>query len=331
MSSTSGKAEPDAPGATARPETVAGFLDYLAAEKGYSPATLAAYGVDLDQFEVFLQGRGLSLGQPGQVTREHGRGFLAELHRRREAKTSMGRKLSALRGFFRYMLRRKLVAVDPLAGLKNPKTEKRQPKALNVDEAVALVTPSPGTPAADGSREACRDLALAELLYGSGLRVAEAVGLDLDDVNVAQGVARVYGKGGKERLAPLSDASRERLREYAMRRAEFAPDPREQAFFLGSRGGRLNRRQAARIVDALAREAGIAKHTHPHMLRHSFATHLLESGADMRSVQELLGHARLSTTQRYTHLELARIMQVYDKAHPRSDEASATHTAPKKS
>ncbi|EFL50234.1 integrase family protein [Solidesulfovibrio fructosivorans JJ]] len=330
MSSIDASTEGRGPATPARPETVAAFLDYLAAQKGYSPATLAAYGVDLDQFEEFLRGRGISLATPEKVAREHGRGFLAELHRRREAKTSMGRKLSALRGFFRYMLRKKLVAADPLAGLKNPKTDKRQPKALNVDEAVALVSPAPGAPAADGSREACRDLALAELLYGSGLRVAEAVGLDLDDVSIAQGVARVYGKGGKERLAPLSDASRERLREYAMRRAEFTPDPREQAFFLGSRGGRLNRRQAARIVDALAREAGIAKHTHPHMLRHSFATHLLESGADMRSVQELLGHARLSTTQRYTHLELARIMQVYDKAHPRSDEADCGHSIPKK-
>ena len=321
MSSTSGKNEANALPGAAPPATVAVFLDYLRAQKGYSPATLAAYGVDLAQFEAFLAGRGLSLSAPGSVTREHARSFLAELHRRREAKTSMGRKLSALRGFFRYMLLKKRIVSDPLTGLKNPKTEKRQPKALNVDEAVALVTPQPGTPAADGSREACRDLALAELLYGSGLRVAEAVGLDLDDVDLSQGVARVLGKGGKERLAPLSDASRDRLREYVMRRAEFSPEPREQAFFLGSRGGRLNRRQAARIVDALATAAGIAKHTHPHMLRHSFATHLLESGADMRSVQELLGHARLSTTQRYTHLELTRIMQVYDKAHPRSKDS----------
>lgn len=325
MSLTSGNIDGSTAAASGafRPGTVTAFLEYLEVQKGYSPATLSAYGVDLAQFEAYLGGHGRTLGAPGEVAREHARGFLAELHRRREARTSMGRKLSTLRGFFRYMRQKKLVVADPMAGIKNPKTEKRQPKALNVDEAVALVTQPAGTAATDDSREACRDLTLAELLYGSGLRVAEAVGLDLDDVRLGQGVVRVYGKGAKERLSPLSDASRERLREYLPRRAEFFPDPHEQALFLGSRGSRLNRRQAARIIDVLAQSAGIAKHTHPHMLRHSFASHLLESGADMRSVQELLGHARLTTTQRYTHLELARIMQVYDKAHPRSDEADS--------
>lgn len=320
MSSTSGKAEARKP---PLPEPAAAYLDHLRVEKGYSPATLAAYAEDLAQFEASLTGRGLTLAAPEAVTLEAARGFLAELHRRRVAKSSMGRKLSTLRGLFLFLRRKKRVPGDPLAGLKNPRTDKRQPKALNVDEAVALVTPGPDSQASDGSREACRDLALAELLYGSGLRVSEAMTLDVDDLDLSQGVARVMGKGGKERLAPLSDAARERLREYARRRAEFAPAPRERAFFLGARGGRLDRRQAARIIDALAREAGIAKHAHPHMLRHSFATHLLESGADMRSVQELLGHARLSTTQRYTHLDLARLMRVYDQAHPRSDESKS--------
>ncbi len=320
MSSTSGKAEAARP---PLPEPAAAYLEHLRVEKGYSPATVAAYGEDLAQFEAYLAGRGLSLAAPGAVALEHARGFLAELHRCRTAKTSMGRKLSSLRGLFTFLRRKKRVAGDPLAGLKNPKAEKKQPRALNVDEAVALVTPGPGSPAADGSREACRDLALAELLYGSGLRVSEAMTLNLDDLDLSQGVVRVMGKGGKERLAPVSDAARDRLREYARRRAEFAPDPKEQAFFLGSRGGRLDRRQAARIIDALAQAAGIARHAHPHMLRHSFATHLLESGADMRSVQELLGHARLTTTQRYTHLELSRLMRVYDKAHPRSDESKS--------
>lgn len=316
MSSTSGKA--DAPG---RPTTVAAFLDFLVVQKGYSPATVAAYAEDLSQFEASLAARGLSLDKPEAVGREQVRGYLAELHRCRVAKTSMGRKLSSLRGFFRYLRQKKLVTGDPLAGLKNPKPEKRQPRALNVDEAVALVSPRPGSPEADGSIASCRDLALAELLYGSGLRISEAVGLDLDDVDLPQGIVRVLGKGSKERLSPLSDAARERLGEYSRRRGELKPVPSEQAFFLGPRGGRLGRRQAGRILDAMAKDASIAKHVHPHMLRHSFATHLLESGADLRSVQELLGHERLTTTQRYTHLELARIMRVYDKAHPRSDES----------
>jgi len=324
MSSTD--AGPDAAAGLVRqdgalPEPATAYLSYLAVQKGYSAATIAAYGKDIEQFEAYLAGRGLSLADPGAVGRDHVRGFLAELHRLRTAKTSMGRKLSSLRGLFTYLRQKKRVARDPLAGVKNPKAETRQPRALNVDEAVALVTPSAASPAADGSGEACRDLALAELLYGSGLRVSEAVALDLDDVDLSQGIARVYGKGGKERLAPLSDASRARLREYVRRRGEFSPRPSEQAVFLGARGARLNRRQAARIVDALAQAAGIAQHAHPHMLRHSFASHLLQSGADLRSVQELLGHARLTTTQRYTHLDLARIMQIYDKAHPRSDES----------
>lgn len=319
MSSTSDK-DDASPRPPVLPEPAAGFLATLAVQKGYSPATLAAYGEDLHQFETYLRAHGQSLAAPQDVTREQVRGFLAELHRCRTAKTSMGRKLSTLRGLFRYLRRKKTVIGDPMAGVSNPKPEKRTPRALNVDQAIALVTPHPGAHSADGTKEACRDLALAELLYGSGLRVSEAVGLDLDDIDLAQGIVRVYGKGSKERIDPLSDASRERMREYLQRRSEFCPALTERALFLGSRGARLNRRQAARIIDTLAKEAGLPQHAHPHMLRHSFATHLLESGADLRSVQELLGHARLTTTQRYTHLELARLMQVYDQAHPRAVE-----------
>lgn len=317
MSSTSDKDEP-ASGPIRLPEPAAGFVAALAVQKGYSSATTGAYARDLLQFEAYLTAHGQTLAAPDAITREHVRGFLAELHRCRTAKTSMGRKLSTLRGFFRYLRQKKRVTGDPMAGVSNPKPERRNPRALNVDQAIALVTPHAGAHTADGTREACRDLALAELLYGSGLRVSEAVGLDLDDLDLSQGIVRVYGKGGKERIGPLSDASRERLRDYCRRRGEFAPSPAEQALFLGSRGARLNRRQAARIIDTLAKEAGLAQHAHPHMLRHSFATHLLESGADLRSVQELLGHARLTTTQRYTHLDLSHLMQVYDKAHPRA-------------
>lgn len=317
MSSTSDRLEPTPP---ALPGPAEAFVAHAAVAKGYSPATCAAYARDLAQFEAFLVRRRQTLAAPDTVTRDDVRGFLAELHRTRTAKTSMGRKLSTLRGLFKFLRQKKLVTADPMAGVKNPKPEKRQPRALNVDQAIALVTPHPGTPQADGSREACRDLALAELLYGSGLRVSEATGLNLDDLDLSQGIVRVLGKGSKQRLAPLSDAARERLGQYARRRGEFLPDPAEPAFFLGSHGGRLNRRQADRIIDALAKAAAIPQHAFPHMLRHSFATHLLESGADLRSVQELLGHARLTTTTRYTHLELARLLQVYDQAHPRSHE-----------
>jgi len=325
MSSINDRVDPAPP---PLPGPAEAFLAHVAVQKGYSPATCAAYARDLAQFEAYLGRRGLTLEAPGTITRDHIRGFLAELHRIRTAKTSMGRKLSTLRGLFRFLRVKKRVTTDPMAGVVNPKPEKRQPRALNVDQAIALVTPHPGTPQATNSREACRDLALAELLYGSGLRVSEAVGLDLDDLDLSQGIARVLGKGSKERLSPLSDAARERLGAYARRRGEFCPAMTEKAFFLGSRGSRLDRRQAARIIESLGQAAAIPQHIHPHMLRHSFATHLLESGADLRSVQELLGHARLTTTQRYTHLELARLVQVYDQAHPRSHDAPAARTKP---
>lgn len=295
------------------PDTALAFLAHLDVEKGYSQATVAAYGRDLEQFEAWLGTRGLSLAAPDAVTRNHVRGFMAELHRLRTAKSSVSRKLSALRSLFRYLAKSGLVAANPVAGVKNPKQDSRHPKALNVDQALALMEAGAG----DDAR-AQRDMALAEVLYGSGLRVSEALGLDLDDVDLSSSVVRVMGKGSKERVSPLSDAGRERLKRYLAVRGEFNAGCTELALFLGDRGARLQRRQANRILERLAKLAGLPEHVHPHMLRHSFATHLLESGADLRSVQELLGHARLTTTQRYTHLNLDKIMRTYDKAHPKA-------------
>lgn len=309
MSSTRGNANPPLA------ELCRGFLAHLAAEKGFSGATLAAYENDLRLFAEHLSGRGVSLEDPGAVTRDHVRGFLAELHRRGLKKSSMARKLSALRSFFRFLLRQRLVTANPVQGLSNPRQEKRHPRALNVDQAIGLMEAKlPPDP------EGLRDLALAELLYGSGLRVSEAVGLNVHDLDTSSGVVRVTGKGSKQRLAPLSDAARARLDRYLGQRHAFVDDPLEKALFLGSRGGRLNRRQAARIVESLAKLAGLPQHVHPHMLRHSFATHMLEAGADLRDIQELLGHERISTTQRYTHLNLQQIMKVYDAAHPRASK-----------
>ncbi|WP_126381249.1 tyrosine recombinase XerC [Desulfovibrio ferrophilus] len=282
-------------------------------EKGYSPATVAAYARDLEQFQGYLESRELTLDNPGAITRSHVRGFMADLHRQRTAKSSVARKLSSLRSLFKYLAKSGLVASNPVAGVKNPKQEQRHPKALNVDQALALMVA--GVP--DGPR-GLRDLALAEVLYGSGLRVSEALGLDLDDVDLNSSVVRVMGKGSKERVSPLSDAGRERLRTYMAERGEFTASVTEKALFLGDKGARLQRRQANRILERLAKLAGLPEHVHPHMLRHSFATHLLESGADLRSVQELLGHERLTTTQRYTHLTLDKLMRVYDNAHPKS-------------
>jgi integrase/recombinase XerC len=293
------------------PDPVALFLLYLDAQRGYSPATVAAYGADLEGAHLYLGGRGKGFDVPARVTKADITAYLADLHRRGLAKSSVCRKLSALRAFYRFLRQRKLVEEDPCASLSNPKLPRVHPRILNVDQAIHLVetevAPDP---------EGLRDLALLEVLYGSGLRVSEALGLDFAHVDLDQKLVRVLGKGRKERLVPLTGPAAERLRRYLEQRGAFGPAPREQAIFLGKRGGRLSRKQADRIVKEIALRSGAPCSISPHTLRHSFATHLLQGGADLRSVQELLGHSRISTTQRYTHLDLAQVMRVYDAAHP---------------
>jgi integrase/recombinase XerC len=311
MSSTG---EPRPPQTPSPPEPAASFLTRLSAEKGYSQATLDAYGRDLAQFEAYLQKRSKSLAAPDELTRRDVQGYLADLHRQGSAKTSVARKLSALRSLFKDLMRRGLARNNPVAGLKNPKQPKLHPRALNVDQAMALldakITPDP---------EGLRDLALAELLYGSGLRISEALSLNVEDLDRTGESLPIRGKGNKERLAVLTPASRTRLNRYMEQRGAFEPKQGEPALFLGARGKRLDRRQAARILEKLAALAGLPQHVHPHMLRHSFASHMLQGGADLRGVQELLGHERLSTTQRYTHLDLQHVMRVYDSCHPKAE------------
>ncbi len=321
------------------------FLRRMRLQRGLAEATCAAYERDLLDFEAFLLEKGLTLARPEDVTRRHAEGFAARLFRTGRAKSSIARKLSALRALFRHLLRTEQVHADPLGGVRNPKQEIRHPGALNVDEVFALLGPlgAPGgtppepTGTTSGERASpdaatcrtgatdrdqalrLRDQALGELLYGSGLRISEALGLNAADIDEDSAAVHVSGKGGKDRLAPLSDACVGALRAWLKARPLIA-SAAEQAVFVGSRGKRLNRRQAARILEAMARDAGLTRHVAPHLLRHSFATHLLEGGADLRAVQELLGHARLSTTQRYTHVSLERLMQVYDRAHPLARE-----------
>ena len=298
------------------PESAQGYLAWLAVEKGYSPATLAAYRADLEYFERHLNFYQRSLKDPSALSRRDIQGFMASQHRDRQAKTSMSRRLSCLRGFFKHLIRRGVLDKSPADGIKNPKLLKPHPKSLNVDQAFALLDTAP----TDADPETARDAALAELLYGSGLRISEALGLKTNDVDLTARIARVMGKGGKQRLAPLSDTAATALRGYLSLRHAFGPEAREQAFFLGMRGKPLQRRQANRILEQLSAKAGLPQSISPHVLRHSFASHMLQSGADMRAVQELLGHSRLSTTQRYTHLNLAQLTQAYDKAHPRSKD-----------
>ncbi|WP_027183417.1 tyrosine recombinase XerC [Desulfovibrio inopinatus] len=295
------------------PDLMEAYLAHLDVQKGYSPATLRAYRDDLFSFEHYLVSRGATASAPEHLTKIHVRGFLAELHRQGMRKTSMGRKLSSLRGFFKFLQTKKRISTSPMASIKNPKPEKRHPKALNVDQAVSLMDAGVGR-----DPIMARDTALVELLYGSGLRISEALSLDVEDIDPSSGVVRVMGKGSKERLAPLSDVAKERLTEYIALRHAFHAQPAEDALFLGVRGKRLQRRQANRILEERSHTAALPESVSPHMLRHSFATHLLQAGADLRGVQELLGHAHLTTTQRYTHLDLMRLMQVYDNAHPKA-------------
>ena len=310
-------------------ETVDMFLAHLEMEKGYSPATVAAYGEDLRQFASFVTGQGISLDAPSTVTPTHIRSFMVDMHSLGLSKTSMGRKLSSLRTFFRFCARLRLVTVLPTEGVHNPKQEKRHPKVLNVDQTFALLdaASSPAKRTPKQQTLSARDLALAELLYGSGLRISEALSLDVNQIvipgatnatTLSEPHVRVLGKGGKERIAPLSDACVTALAAWLLERSSIATAG-EKALFVGSGGSRLNRRVAARVIEQLCKLAGLPETVSPHALRHSFATHLLENGADLRSLQELLGHSRLTTTQRYTHLDLARLTQVYDAAHPKSD------------
>jgi len=302
--------------------SIQAFLSYCETRHGQKSATRDAYATDLAQFQHYLESQGLNPEKPEHVDRRHIQQFLAGLFKSGMAKSSMSRKLAAVRAFFKYLLRMRCLQHNPCLGVRNPKQEKRHPHMLNVDQTFALLDAPPKASRVNNPRGralAARDHALAELLYGSGLRISEALNLDLPDLDLHSGVLRVMGKGAKERLAPLSDQSQVRLKHWLEARAALAPSE-EPALFVGARGKRMDRRQAARILKALCANAALPICISPHALRHGFATHLLEAGADLRTVQELLGHARLSTTQRYTQLTLSGLIQVYDKAHPRARE-----------
>ncbi len=325
------------------PDPIQKFLDWVSLQKGFSPATLAAYRRDLLQFEKWLEKQGLTLDHPEHLEKGHLQSYSAYLFKTGMARSSISRKLSALRSLFRHLMRTQGLDSNPAKLVRNPKQQVRHPEMLNVDQVFLLLEEAAKEAAGDPDislsafcpqnmeqAARCRDMALAELLYGAGLRISEALSLDLQDMRPETGAVCVLGKGGKERLAPLGDTCVRSMRLWLKARSLLA-SPEETALFVGNRGKRLNRRQAARILDELRLNAGLPQHISPHMLRHSFATHLLEGGADLRAVQELLGHARLSTTQRYTHVTLAHLMQVYDHAHPRSgfhDKASPLPEAP---
>ncbi len=290
------------------------FLRYLQVERQMSPHTLRNYRSDLAQFLEFLAA-GPDAAALEEVNYQQVRAFLAHSLKGR-GKTTVARKLSALRTFFKYLQRQGVLTQNPAKLAPSPKVGKSLPHFLTVDEAFHLLGQAKGEPF--GAR---RDRAILELFYAGGLRLAELAGLNLGDLDRKEGVVRVWGKGAKERLAFLGDAARQAMAAYLpLREGLLAQRGRqgERALFLNFRGGRLSSRGVARVVEKWARLAGLSQALTPHGLRHSFATHLLEGKADLRAVQELLGHASISSTQRYLHLNLDYIMEEYDKAHPRS-------------
>ena len=289
------------------------FQRYLSGERGYSPHTVSSYLSDLTEYLRFAeQGEGLDPLQPATV-----RGFVAALHGRNAA-SSVARKLSTLRTFFRFLQREGEIGENPMQGIVNPKLARYIPSFLTVDEVFCLLA-EPG----EKDRFAARDKAVMELLYSTGMRVSELVSRDLDDLDFDQEMVRVKGKGNRERIIPFGRAAAEALRLYLDQRRRLIRDrvsrghpPEEKALFLNNRGSRLSARSVERMISSYAARAGIQVRVSPHALRHSFATHLLEMGADLRVVQELLGHVSLSTTQKYTHVNMDHLTRVYDQAHP---------------
>ena len=286
-------------------DPVPSFLDYLRVERGASPHTLRNYAVDLAEFTEFLRREGSS---PTAVDARIVRAYLAWLHQRRLAKSSIARKLASLRSCLRFLARRGVIPQNPARQVRSPRLPRRLPSFLPKDESKDLLDR-----AVEPSETGRRDHALLELLYATGIRVAECCRLDDDDLDCGRGTVRVVGKGDKERMVPVGAAALAALDRYlALRPAADGP------LFTNRRGGRLTPRSVHRIVGQKARLSGIDRRVTPHTLRHTFATHMLGEGADLRLIQELLGHSRLSTTQRYTHVSAEHLMKVYDAAHPRA-------------
>ncbi|KEO82389.1 site-specific tyrosine recombinase XerD [Tumebacillus flagellatus] len=288
------------------------FIHYLAVERGLAQNTLESYARDLNAYIEFLKRGGIT--DLNQTRRANIIAFLAELQRKGRATTTISRNLASLRAFYGFLLRDGLLDGDPTANLESPKIEKRLPKVLSVKEVEALLEGPDG-----GTTAGVRDKAMLELLYATGIRVSELVSLNLTDVNLNMGFLKCYGKGSKERIIPLGTVALQSVSEYVMQsRVKLLRNPSEESLFLNHHGQRLSRQGFWKIIKKYALTARIDKEITPHTLRHSFATHLLENGADLRAVQEMLGHADISTTQIYTHLTKSRLKEVYAKAHPRA-------------
>lgn len=301
-------------------DLLAEFRTFLEVQRNVSVNTLRAYLTDLEEYADFLKGPNnrLSHKTMQEAQTETIRAYMAFLHGRRLKKVSINRKISSLRAFYRYLLRDGVVKNNPTQGIQSPKMEKYIPTFLSVDETFELLSATPD----HNSESGLRDQAMLELFYSSGLRLSELAGLNTEDVNFSAAQVKLRGKGRKERIVPVGGPALQSVRNYlsatqSVRKEKWANGLHE-ALFLNARGERITTRSIARIVDAATARSGIGRKISPHALRHSFATHLLNAGADLRSIQEMLGHESLSTTQKYTAVNINRLMEVYDKAHPRA-------------
>jgi len=299
-----------------------GFERYVADERRFSPRTVLAYRTDLDRFADFWESEFAheSAGKTplSKLDTLAVRSYLAALHRAKLSNRSLARHLSTLRSFFRWACREGHLEKNPAKGVPAPRLPKTLPRALTLSDTEGLLDAD----SEGGFPE--RDRALFELLYATGLRVSEASGLDLEDVDFTARLTRVTGKGGRQRIVPFGEAAADALADYLPARAArrgksgFSEDGEGEPLFVNVRGGRLTTRSMARLLKRRLAAAGLPAEISPHALRHTFATHLLEAGADLRAIQELLGHASLSTTQKYTHLDAARLAEVYRRAHPKA-------------
>ncbi len=293
------------------------FLDYLTYERNVSPNTISAYRDDLESFTTFLCNDYFTMGRDqldlARVDHLTVRSYLAHLSRRKLARASVARHLSALRSFFKYLVREGAVEANPARTVSTPKREKHLPTVMQPSD-VALLIEQPDRSEPLG----LRDAAFLELLYASGLRIGELVGIDIDDLELRARLVKVHGKGSKERIVPFGTKAEEALRAWLAVRGDLVSDADEQAVFVNYRGRRITTRSVRRLFDTYLKQAALRAGISPHTMRHSFATHLLNAGADLRGIQELLGHSSLSTTQKYTHLNDWQLIAVYKKAHPRA-------------
>lgn len=288
------------------------FINYLAVERGLAQNTLESYGRDLRQFQLFLQNSQLDFLQ--NSNRDTILSYLNNLQIKGRAVSTISRNLAAIKSFYQYLVRERHLEKDPAVNLESPKLEKKLPKILSITEVEELLK-QPDTLQPTG----LRDKAMLELLYATGIRVSELINLNISDVNLDMGYIKCYGKGAKERIVPLGSIAAKCAQEYINKgRSKLVRTYEESSLFVNHHGNRLTRQGFWKIIKKYAFEANITKDITPHTLRHSFATHLLENGADLRSVQEMLGHADISTTQIYTHVTKNHLKEVYDKTHPRA-------------